>query len=321
MLPTLLLKLPPVQLRPTLGQAPCPRFGFWVATTPALAVLCYSVLLALKRTRPFALATLQENGPVELLTFALLLVAGVVGAQLSVACWRRRERGWVTGFYAVFAFGLVLTAMEEVAWGQWFFHFATPKLVQSINRQGELTLHNLKGVHEHLAQLNFVFGLGGLIGILAGSWRPLEKIGAPRILCLWFLVETLLATADEWVHALPLHNRFDKSVQRLAELNELLIAGSAWLYMLFNRRRLASLADRARQRARRNSPTASAPGWGDSEDRLSRGSLRFSRRALPVHRFSSWQLEPQPTITDPCRDWISPPALPGSAQTPNRTCP
>lgn len=218
----------------TLGLESC------VFLAPLAIVGLYSILLAVGRTRPLALACLQENGPVELVTFALLLAGSVMGLRMARDCRRQREPLAIAAFYSAFAFGLLLTAMEEVAWGQWFFGFATPKLVLAANRQGELTLHNLQGVHEHLAQLNAVFGIGGLVGVVLVAFRPFHKIGAPRILVLWFLVEALLATADEWVHAYPLHNRLDKSIRRLAELNELLIAMSAILYLLYNRRRLAT---------------------------------------------------------------------------------
>ena len=70
----------------------------------------------------------------------------------------------LAGFYAIFSIGLLFVAIEEISRGQWFFEFATPKIVADNNVQGDLTLHNLKVWHDYIETLPLIFGPGGLSG-------------------------------------------------------------------------------------------------------------------------------------------------------------
>src|SRR5688572_3880089 len=108
---------------------------------PIATALVGCVLASIPAARPVAYWLILENRPVELLTFILLLAGGVLGVRLA---WRVSGPSWIRAFYAAFATGLLLTAMEEVAWGQQLFGFATPELLARINVQGETTLHNIK---------------------------------------------------------------------------------------------------------------------------------------------------------------------------------
>ncbi len=90
---------------------------------PFIVVLLFGFFMALPTTRSATGWMLEENHPVELLTFFFLAVAGIKGLKLA---WHTRKHGHpmlVQAFYALFSVGLLLIAMEEVAWGQWFFGF------------------------------------------------------------------------------------------------------------------------------------------------------------------------------------------------------
>lgn len=183
---------------------------------------------------------LSENHPVELLTFAILLLGGIRGLVLARHTHRHRAGGLVVGFYLVFSVGLLFTAMEEVAWGQWLFGFRTPSVFNEINVQGELTLHNIRGVQGHTEFFRVAFGLGGLIGVWLSFRQNFRKIGAPVILLPWFLIIIVLAGLDLHNDYYQVQRRFDDIVNRLSELVELLIAASGFLFIWLNARMLAA---------------------------------------------------------------------------------
>src|SRR5688572_14392785 len=115
----------------------------WIVWTPFVAAIVYSALLAFKPTRAFAIKMNDENYPIELGTFALLVAGGIYGLRLANRARRRRSQAgaagqagapkWVIAFYVVFSIALILIGMEEISWGQWFFHFETPESIARIN--------------------------------------------------------------------------------------------------------------------------------------------------------------------------------------------
>ena len=101
---------------------------------------------------------------IEILTFIIFFVSGFFGLT-QIFKLRKKNRKDIILFYGLFSLFLILIAMEEIAWGQWFFYFETPDSWNKINIQGETTLHNIKGIQGRTAILRFLFGLGGIIGI------------------------------------------------------------------------------------------------------------------------------------------------------------
>lgn len=183
---------------------------------------------------------LEENRPVELLTFVFLFLGGILGLLLAV---RAKRRGWgnvAAWFYLFFSIGMIFTAMEEVAWGQWFFGFQTPAMVREINAQGEFTLHNVRGLQGHSEFFRVTFGIGGLIGVAFSSHKSLWRIGAPEILVPWFAVITMLAAVDLFNDYVPIHDGFDFMISRLAELVEMMIGVAGFLYVWLNGRMLSA---------------------------------------------------------------------------------
>lgn len=201
----------------------------------AMTALC-AVFLASPATRPATLWMLRENHPIEVLTFAVALVGGLLGLALA---WRVRERGakrFVYVFYAVFAAALIFLAMEEVAWGQKFFGFASPESWHAINAQGETTLHNLVGIQGRSEIFRLLFGLGGLAGVWLSTRPKFREIGAPMVLLSWFVMITLHAGVDVYNDYFAIAPLFDYYMQRTSELVEMLIALSGFLYVALNLR-------------------------------------------------------------------------------------
>jgi len=207
---------------------------------PFFISFLYSLSLVLPITRHIALWMGGENHPIELLTFGFLLAGGIRGIVLAWQTKNHREKILVYGFYTVFSIGILFTAMEEVAWGQWFFGFETPAALKSINVQGEVTIHNIRGMQGHTEFFRVAFGLGGLLGVWFSSRRYFRKIGAPFILLSWFLIISILAALDLYIDYFSIQRRLDYLINRLSEFVEMMIGMSGFLFIWLNARMLAA---------------------------------------------------------------------------------
>lgn len=200
-----------------------------------------SFLLLLPRaTRPAMLWLLEEDHPVEALTFVFLFAGSVVGFGLAQALRRRGELTWVWGFYLLFSVGLLLVAMDEIAWGQRLLGFGTPEAIRAVNRQGETTFHNIGDLQGRSEWLRLLFGVGGIVGV-GLSYRPaFARVGAPFLLLPWFLLISVHAAVDACNDFWAIHPRFDFTMQRTSEVVELLIGMAGFLYVFLNRRAFAA---------------------------------------------------------------------------------
>ena len=213
---------------------------------PAVVVLAFCLAWLMPTTRQATWRLLGENRPVEIVTFLSLIAGGLLGLDLARRLWTRRA-GWLAvSFYVLFSLGLILVAMEEIAWGQWFFGFETPEAIRWRNHQDELTLHNLGFLHGRNSLLRVSFAVGGLCGLALIRWRPLRYLAPSPILLSWFLVIGVCAGAEmaldlDWLS--PLRGDFDELVRhKLPEIVEMLVGLAGALYVVGNRRRLSSAA-------------------------------------------------------------------------------
>lgn len=209
-----------------------------ILLSPILIYVLYSLLLILHSTRDFVLSARGENNAIELLTFVCLLLGGVLGFPLAWNAKLKSESFLVFLFYIIFSIGLIATAMEEVAWGQWFFGFDTPATWKDINVQGELTLHNIQGIHGNTEFLRFAFGVGGLIGVWLARFGKLNVIGAPDLLLFWFLTISVHAGFDVYVEFYSIEYRIDNMINLVSEFTELMIGIAGLLYIWLNSRRI-----------------------------------------------------------------------------------
>jgi len=84
----------------------------------------------------------REDGPVEYAT-ALVFLIGSLTACLAVT-WARDLQTRL--FLELFAFGMLFIALSEVSFGQRVLGLETPDGLASINRQQEISLHNVRSV-------------------------------------------------------------------------------------------------------------------------------------------------------------------------------
>ena len=215
--------------------------AYLLTLMPIIIMFFETIFLAYPETRSLTVWMHQENHPIEILTFLIFLIAGIMGLQLSYKTKMAGEEIFVYGFYIFFSITLLFIAMEEIAWGQWFIGFETPEIWKSINMQEETTLHNIVGLQGHGEIFQLIFGIGGLVGILFSYNPRFEKIGSSILLLPWFIVISLYATLDLYNDYIPIQTGFDYYINMTDELIELLIALSALLYIQLNSRKLGHL--------------------------------------------------------------------------------
>jgi hypothetical protein len=209
-----------------------------IVVVPFLLLAAAIIGLVIPATRRATSMLLSENRPVELLTFLFGGLAGLYGLVLAARI-RRTEHPLVVLFYAVFAIGLLLVAMEEISWGQTLFHWRTPAGWNELNRQHEMNLHNLAALGGHNDWLRLAFGIGGLVGVALGAIPALRPVATPVVLAPCFLLVTVHAGIDFANDVVSLGATEDWVVQRSSEMVELIIALGAGAYLALNARLLA----------------------------------------------------------------------------------
>lgn len=157
-----------------------PRAARWLFWLP----LIISALLPLLRLdRRLYRAVLREDGPIEAATALLFFVAFLAGGRAAIHLFRHgyRSQG---ALYVLFAGVMFFCAGEEISWGQRILGFSTPAAIEEINKQDELTLHNIGGT---LDALKFMMLIGGGLGAVA--YVANEKLKIQRF---WALADYLL---------------------------------------------------------------------------------------------------------------------------------
>lgn len=208
-----------------------------LAWIPLVIVFGYSLLLFIPITRSLALWALEENRPIELLTFGFSILSGIWGLVLTWQLKQQREGMIACWFYLFFALGFLIIGAEEVAWGQWFIGFETPTAIKDINTQGELTLHNLEILKDHLEIFPLVFGVAGLVGVLMQRLHPWRKISAPYVLLSWFGIISLVSAIDLFQDFIVIQEQFDYLINYLDEVIEMLVSIAGFLYIWLNHKK------------------------------------------------------------------------------------
>jgi hypothetical protein len=232
--------IPMMQERVEAPQAQLSRRvapALWIAPVVLLGVNVAG--FAFPPTRPLTASVFAvENGPVELLTFLLLILGGLRGLSLAARARRLRLGRATVAFYGAFAVGLLVVGMEEIAWGQWFFHWETPRFWLEHNRQGETTLHNTL-TQGRTEVFRIAFAAGGLIGIWCARLPALANVAAPAILAPLFWIVGAHAGVDLLLDFVAPSSLIEKVFNRSCELTELYVGFAGWMYVLLVTRRIA----------------------------------------------------------------------------------
>jgi hypothetical protein len=146
-----------------------PRLALRIALIPFGIAL---VVAAAVPFRPVYNWLITEDSLIEWLQFLCLLGASIMLASLTVRLLRSRQLRMAL-LYGLVTVGVWFLTGEEISWGQRIFGWATPEALDEINRQGETTVHNIRGVQE-------LVPYAMLLASLYGACVPLLWDGARR---------------------------------------------------------------------------------------------------------------------------------------------
>ncbi|MDJ0656919.1 MAG: hypothetical protein QNJ40_22350 [Xanthomonadales bacterium] len=211
--------------------------GFSLVFAPWLLV---AGLLWARWTLPadrFRQVFMGEQGPVELGTVVLLVIAVVAGIQVI----RRRKTlpaAWLRWWTVALVVGCVYFAGEEISWGQHLFGWDTPAPLAGLNDQGETNLHNMSSWLDQKPRLGLELWVvvGTVIALL--RWRRKEH-PQPDNAWHWFWPWPLAASTGLCVALVRMPERLEPLLGppqnpfdiRLAEVQELLLGLYLLLYL------------------------------------------------------------------------------------------
>ena len=112
---------------------------------PAFIFICYAIYISLIDTNRYWLL-IKEDGFVEYLSSFLWAVSAFIMLAITIKTTNSKENKVKTVVYALIAAFMFVCAGEEISWGQRIFHLETPELLQKINVQNEITLHNIGSI-------------------------------------------------------------------------------------------------------------------------------------------------------------------------------
>ena len=98
------------------------------------------------------------EGLAEWLQFGSYFLAGSI-FLISGFQFAQKEHGLGKYIPLIFGFFVLVTALEEISWGQKVFNFTTPDAISQINTQGELTMHNLESLQPLLHRAYILSGV------------------------------------------------------------------------------------------------------------------------------------------------------------------
>lgn len=208
-----------------------------IAGTPLLAALFFI-------DRDIFGFILDEDYLVEWGQVALYLATAVAGASVAADRFRRGHRGqgivWI-----LFLLGMVFITGEEISWGQRLLGFETPELLEEINRQNEINLHN---IGRTLTVFNLTLFFASLYAIaaewinqrwgLARRWPDGERLYVPP----FFLAGLFgVMVAYRFVRSILL-NQDSYALTSLSEWAELCFAAALFISVFLSARWLSGRA-------------------------------------------------------------------------------
>jgi hypothetical protein len=117
------------------------RWGALVLNAVAIGVVPILAALFFVDRHAFRFI-LNEDGMAEWGQVLLWAAAGVVGAWIAAQRLRNGYRGQAV-LWIAFALAMLVVVGEEISWGQRLLGLETPEVLEEINRQDEINLHNI----------------------------------------------------------------------------------------------------------------------------------------------------------------------------------
>jgi len=141
-----------------------------------LTPLVTYILLYAASTWPFDYfkQIVKEDHIIENLQF-WVLAAGALWNSKKIWQAIKNKKYWIAGFFLIWVLGFAFIAGDEISWGQRVLDLKVSESYKQINRQEELTIHNLYAI-EWLVIYAYV-GLS-LFGVMA---KPLTQLLSKKI--------------------------------------------------------------------------------------------------------------------------------------------
>lgn len=109
--------------------------------------------------------SLSEDGQVEYIQVLFLLISCILSIAIS-RYLKIKKCIFLSILYGILAIGLFFIAGEEVSWGQRILNIATPESLKVINRQEEITIHNINGVESIVGQIYIYASIYAAFGFI-----------------------------------------------------------------------------------------------------------------------------------------------------------
>ena len=205
-----------------------------------IPILGSVVLVAARLSKDLYRSLLGEDGPIEWAGTLCLLAACLAGLGVAGKRFRagHRYQGLLYGGFALLMF---LAAGEEISWGQRVLGLKTPAVLHAINKQGEMTLHNIGGT---LSVINLAMMLAGALGCVAfllnrrirleSRWDQADYLFVPPVFLAPSFFVVFLYRFLRWT----VWPQSGFTVTRYAEWPELLFAMALGVFSCLNYRRL-----------------------------------------------------------------------------------
>lgn len=142
----------------------------WIWLGIPFALIAMMIGFELTLTGADLNAMYSENGPLELIQFAFVVLAAILAARLVFEAKDKLIKLWALALFA----GSFYIAGEEVSWGQWILGWGTPEFWAIFNDQNETNLHNTSAWFDQKPRLILFIGMvvGGLIIPALRRWKP-----------------------------------------------------------------------------------------------------------------------------------------------------
>jgi hypothetical protein len=214
------------------------RRALTILLLPGIVVLAALVSAAAGSTVYKTL--IAEDGPIETVQVLLFAASGVIAARVA---WRHARAGRAVAAVVIglLALGLIFATGEEISWGQRMFGWRTPEALAEVNRQGETTLHNIRGIEWGIRWAILAVGVTGTVAPLVlfrRGWR--DRFGGlvGHLVPHPVFVPAFLYVAAWRVYrtAFEAPETISFAVSEFSEISELILAVTVALFLVFQLR-------------------------------------------------------------------------------------
>jgi hypothetical protein len=211
-----------------------------VAGVPLLAAIFFV-------NREIFRLVLDEDRLVEWGQVLLFGASGLVGARIAMDRFGRHYRAQAM-LWIGFVLAMIFICGEEIAWGQRLLGLETPEILEDINKQNEITLHNIGNT---LTAFNLALFFASLYAIaaewiqrrwnVAGRWADGERLYVPP----FFLAGLFGVMVTYRVVRSVFLNQESYALTQLSEWAEISFAAALFLTVLLSARWLSRRAAEA----------------------------------------------------------------------------